>query len=414
MARVEDIIRTGKRSIILLIVIQLVIISCKKDEETVSDNEVLVNHSLVLSYPLAAIQAVITIQTGAYPGANEIVERIKYGVKVFRVNYRTLYKDSVITASGLVCLPEATGSFPVISFQNGTNAYHGNAPSVNPADQDYAVMELMASTGYIVLIPDYIGFGASSSILHPYYHRESTNNAIIDLIRAFREMDETQGIVATANDSLFLLGYSQGGEATISAAEKIETDNVVDMDLIAVSAGAGGYDLVDFTDHIIQLETYPSPMYLPYFVYSQKVFGTITAPLDVFFKQPYASDIPALFNGSYENGEINEALTEEIADLLTENFLMNYSTADEFSELRNALKNNSVNGWNTSLKIRLYHGTEDNQVPPSQSLNLYNEFIEEGSDAEKVQHIPMEGLGHGTGLFPWGIQSIIWFNSLRN
>jgi hypothetical protein len=186
------------------------------------------------------------------------------------------------------------------------------------------------------------------------------------------------------------------------------------LDLIAVSAGAGAYDLVDFTNYILQLETYPSPMYFPYFLYSQKVYGNITASLNLFFNEPYASDIPTLFNGTFENNEINDALTTEISELLTENILENFATASEFEELRNTLIFNSIEGWNTSLTINLYHGTEDDNVPPEQSLNLYNEFITAGSDPGKVHLIPMEGLSHGSGLFPWGIQTINWFNSLRN
>lgn len=401
----------GKKPFLLFYII-LVIVSCKKDDDKISDNEIVVNHDLVFTYPIATIQAAIALQAGSYPEASEIIQRISYGVQVFRVTYKTIYRDSVINASGLICVPEGAGSFPIISFQNGTNAFHGDAPSVNPANTGYAVMEIMASNGYIVLIPDYIGFGASSDILHPYYHRESTNNAVIDLIKAFGELDDE--IIASGNDSLFLLGYSQGGEATMTVAHEIETNDPVDLNLIAVSAGAGAYDLVDFTNYITLLESYPSPMYFPYFLYSQIEYGSISSPLDLFFREPYASAIPALFDGTNKNSEINNALTKNISELLTVNFLQNYSTGPEYEELRDALLVNSIHGWNTNYLINIYHGTEDDNVPPVQSLNLYDEFIFTGSDPEKVHHIPMEGLSHGSGLFPWGIQTINWFNSLRN
>lgn len=402
------------RFIFCIISILIVFVSCKKDDDTPDENEYLSDHSVALTYPLSTIQTIIALQAGAYPEAHDIIQHVKYGVHVLRVNYKTHYRDSVITASGLVCVPDTEGSFPVISFQNGTNAFHGDAPSVNPANSGYVVMELVASNGFIVLIPDYIGFGASSEILHPYYERESTNNAVIDLIRAFNELESSGSITATGNDSLFLLGYSQGGEATISAAEEIENDNPIDMDLIAVSAGGGGYNLIDFTNFVLDLETFPSPMYFPYFIYSHKVFGSITSPLSLFFNEPYASEIPGLFDGSHGNDEINDALANEISVLINPNLINNFSTGAEFSELRNALSGNSIEGWNSMLNIRLYHSTNDDNVPPSQSLNLYNEFIEAGSNPDRIKHIPMEGLAHGSGLFPWGISTINWFNSLRN
>jgi hypothetical protein len=219
---------------------------------------------------------------------------------------------------------------------------------------------------------------------------------------------------ASGNDSLFLLGYSQGGEATISAADEIENGIPIDRDLIAVSAGAGAYNLMNFTNYILELESFPAPMYFPYFIYAHKEYGSISAPLNLFFNEPYATDIPELFDGSYGNNDINNALAKELSILLTEDLRTNFASGSEYEELRDALTENSIEGWNTSLLINLYHGTEDDNVPPDQSLNLYNEFITAGSDPSRVHHIPMEGLAHGSGLFPWGIQTINWFNSLRN
>ena len=110
---------------------------------------------------------------------------------------------------------------------------------------------------------------------------------------------------------------------------------------------------------------------------------------------------------------INEQLTTQIGDLLTANLLDNFGTAIEFSTLREALTLNSITGWYTSVPVNLYHGTNDDNVPPQQSQNMYNEFIGSGSASGLVHYYPMEGLGHGSGLLPWGIQTINWFNSLR-
>jgi pimeloyl-ACP methyl ester carboxylesterase len=387
--------------------------SCTKDSDNEPIREYVVRQTKILNYPLASIQVLVSVQMASYPEAADIVNHIKYGVDVYRVNYKTHYGDSVVTASGLVCIPDVKGSFPVMSFQNGTNASHAEAPTINPTDPGYVIMQFMASNGYAVLMTDYIGFDASADIVHPYYQRECTNNAVIDLIHAYMELSESGDLKATPNDSLFLLGYSQGGEATISTTEKIEHNSPLDMDLIAVSAGAGAYDLMAFTNYVLAQESFPAPMYFPYFIYSHQQFGTITSPLSLFFKEPYASQIPDLFDGSQTNADINESLPNPISDLLTPDLIQNFGTADEFEELRNELTSSSIHGWKTNLRIQLYHGTADDNVPPDQSLNLFNEFIAAGSSAEDVQHFTMEGLGHGTGLMPWGIGTVNWFNSLR-
>ena len=250
-------------------VIIILFSACNKDSDTITEYDYLADHSLLLSYPLATIGPLMSSQITLYPEAADILDHVKFGVQVYRITYKTHYKDSIITASGLACVPSSAGSFPVISFQNGTNTSHQNAPSVNPVNSGYAIMEIMASNGYVILMPDYIGFGSSLEILHPYYHRESTSNAIIDLLRAFNELSASGAIKATGNDSLFLMGYSQGGGATLSALYEIENNDAVDMNVIATSGGAGAYDLMDFTEYVLGLESFPGPLYFPYFIYSQ-------------------------------------------------------------------------------------------------------------------------------------------------
>ena len=389
-------------------------VSCKKDDsDPISDSEHLVESSLILTYQLSTIQVLMTAQMILYPEIADIISHLKYDVEVYRIKYKTIYRDSVVMASGLACIPATSGSFPVMSFQNGTNTLHDNAPTVDPTSSGYAIMEFMTSTGYVVLMTDYIGFGASEEIVHPYYHRNSTNNAVIDLIKAFRELGETGRIRATANDSLFLLGYSQGGGATISALDAIENGNALDMEVIAVSAGAGAYDLIDFTNYVRALDNFPAPLYFPYFVYAHQQVGTISNPLSTFFNEPYAAEIPGLFDGTLGNNSINDSLSTAIADLLTPALITDFETADEYEDLRDALTDNSIYGWETEQLVNLYHGTTDDNVPPGQSLTLYNEFIAEGSHPDLVHHYPLEGLGHGAGLLPWGIQTMNWFNSLK-
>ena len=50
------------------------------------------------------------------------------------------------------------------------------------------MIELIASLGYIVVISDYPGFGASVSIPHPYLVKEPTVMSLIDNLRAVKEL----------------------------------------------------------------------------------------------------------------------------------------------------------------------------------------------------------------------------------
>ena len=85
-------------------------------------------------------------------------------VTVYKIVYKTTVNNQEINASGLVCVPATPGDYPVLSFQNGTNTVNAYAPSQFPSDYSYQMIELIASLGYIVVISDYPGFGASASI----------------------------------------------------------------------------------------------------------------------------------------------------------------------------------------------------------------------------------------------------------
>jgi pimeloyl-ACP methyl ester carboxylesterase len=272
---------------------------------------------------------------------------------------------------------------------------------------------MLASNGYIVLIPDYIGFGASENFIHPYYHRSSSNNAVIDLIHAFDEMKLRDNVLATSSATTYLIGYSQGGWATLSALDEIENGPATGIEVAAASCGAGAYDLIAMSNYILDLETFPGPHYLPYFIYSQQVMGLILEPLSTFFKSPYTERIPELFNGNYSNSEVNAQLTNTIGDLLTDNLINNFQTGQEFDGLRERLIENSIDAWNTNTALHFYHGTDDSNVPPEQSSLIYDAFINAGSDPGKVSLFELAGMDHDDGVLPWGISTISWFNTLE-
>ena len=385
---------------------------CHKEPSPKPEFEHLIDYTLVSVYPKNTIEAILSAESVIYPEMSGIIDNIQYDVQVYKVRYKTHYKDSVITASGLICLPSAQKSFPVISFQNGTNTAFSNAPSAYASGGNYLMLEYMASNGYVILMTDYTGFGSSSAILHPYYNRTATNNAVIDLLLAFIELSKSGKIKTTGNNQLFLMGYSQGGGATLSALDEIEHEGIPEMSVEAVSCGAGAYNLTNMTNYVLGLETFPGPLYFPYFIYSEQKYGVITGPLTSFFKEPYASRIPELFDGLHTNDQVNAGLNDTITALLTTEMVDNFNTAPEFNELRTALSVNSIAAWNTTNRINLYHGTDDLNVPPQQSADIYNDFMQSGASPDLVRYYPLNGLTHETGLLPWGIQTIIWFNTL--
>lgn len=328
------------------------------------------------------------------------------------VSYPVNFQGKTLTASGVVCLPEAKGNFGIISFQNGTNTLHDAAPSRDIFNGMYTLIESAASYGFIVVIADYLGFGSSEQIVHPYYHRESNDLAVKNLILAARELTNESNIQAGCNGNIFLMGYSQGGWATLSAGWYFEETAPSGMSAKAVSCGAGAYQLIPFSEHVLSLVTYPTPYYLPYFIESHRQNGMLTDPLSLFFREPYASRIPGLFNGSFSGDEINQQLTDTVARLVTENLKNHFTDGAEFAGLRNELDKNSIYGWRTEIPVRFYHGTSDDIVYYGQSVLMHEDMLRQGSYEENISLYLLDGHNHQTALVPWGVTTIKWFLSV--
>jgi len=99
---------------------------------------------------------------------------VRYPIRAYRLTYRTRTPEGAeTTASGAVLVPVATGPLPVLSYQHGTlePSSETQAPSYYAAGSDvWSVVSVLASTGFVVSAPDYIGYGASKALPHPYEH----------------------------------------------------------------------------------------------------------------------------------------------------------------------------------------------------------------------------------------------------
>ncbi len=400
---------------IYLILFSIVIVysGCQKEETPPAETVYLVDFEKVNNYSAPFIRVLLGSMNAVYPGIDTLVSDVEYGVDLYKITYKTKYKGVEVVASGLVSLPASGESFPILSFQNGTNTFKLNAPSINPSDPLYTLLELMASHGYVVCIPDYLGFGSNSDLLHPYYDKVSSNQVVMDMILATQELVKDKSVKAESNGKHFLMGYSQGGWATLAALKEAEVNYTDKMTVTAASCGAGAYDIKEMSEYVLAREIYPGPLYLPYFIYSRIESGELTQPLSAFFKEPFNTRIPEIFNGNYTNSEVNEQLTDTIASLVTDALRLELATSSEFASLRASMTNNSLQAWNPVSTIRFYHGTADKNVPPEQSDIIYNQFVDLGVSPSKVTLIPIPAATHDSGLIPWGISTILWFDELK-
>lgn len=384
----------------------------KKEDNNKPVDKFLVSYEVVKSYLPQFIQTVFNQFSDDYPELATIKDKAQYGIFIHKLTYYTIFNGELTKASGLVCSPIGEGPFPILSYQNGTNTLHANAPSVNPDYELYLLLEFVASTGFVVVIPDYLGFGESDDMFHPYLHKESTVQTVLDMIRATKELANNY-LNLELSDDLYIAGYSQGGWATMQIQKEIELKHAGEFNLVASACGAGPYDLNYINEYVTDLNTYPMPYFLGFMYNSYFNLGVTTSPADI-FQEPYATKILSLYDGTKTGGEINEELTTSIPQLFTADYIQNYSTDSKYAPIISMLTQNSVTAWETNIPTMITHGMEDDFVPKEVSSKLYQGFLQNGVSIADVKWVPMPGLGHSSGIIPSGLASVNWFLELRD
>ncbi|MFY0652094.1 MAG: prolyl oligopeptidase family serine peptidase [Cyclobacteriaceae bacterium] len=339
---------------------------------------------------------------------SELQNDLKYDVEIYKLEYSTEFLGEKIIASGLIGIPESEDAFPLLSFQHGTISSHEDAPSENPLGSFYSAF---ASLGYIAIVPDFIGFGSSSDYIHPYYHKESSAQCVVDMIRASKEFLEQEN--QAYEEKLFLAGYSEGGYVTMVTHQLIEEEYSSEFNLVASAPASGAYDIKQMQEYMFSLDIYNQPYYLAYVAHSYANIYGWTGFYSTIFNEPYASKILTLFNGTRSGSSINNELTIDMEELLTMNVLTGIDNNSEFGDFASALEINSPLNWIPSKPMYLYHGTSDDLIPYSNSADTYLNLIDAGTSPMTLSLTRLDGYNHGTGVTPYILGMLSDFEQLK-
>ena len=402
-------------SVLFLLILPLMLMqSCTKEEPNPYEGNMYLLSSKVEK--MRTKDNIITLLNWGsilYPQLADMVDDIQSGVNVYSITYNTSFLGEPVIASGLVIIPSEPGDYPVLSFQNGTNTLHSNAPTVDPDSQFSQLLQGVASTGYVVIMADYLGFGATDYLAHPYLHKESTVQTVVDMLYAVAEFDDDVAKDITISSDCFLMGYSQGGWATLALLDAMEHDYSSDFTVKAVSCGAGPYDLGYFNEQVLGYTEYPMPVFLGYITNAYSEYDLFANPLSDIFNDPYATRIPGLYDGKHASEQINNQLTTSITGLFKADYISGYASAPAYEGVRNALEANSIEGWNTSVPLRFFHGTADTYVMPEISEMMHTDMINAGSNPLTCLYVPMNGLDHSDGAVASSYLGYEFFKTYR-
>jgi len=341
----------------------------------------------------------------------------EYDVEAYYILYATTdaFGDTV-SASGMCFIPstDTCNFFPLISYQHGTILKKSDVPS--RLNGESLIGQIFSSLGNIVLCPDYLGLGDSPGF-HPYCHGETEAIAVIDFIRASREMLE-DSLEIFDNGQVFLTGYSQGGHATMATHKYIEYHNLLsEIQLVASAPCSGPYHISGAqSEMIFNTPDYSSPAYLVYLLYSYNyVYQNLFDGSGEVFQSPYDVIIPPYMNGNYSTSQLNNALPDSIQIFMNEDFYQAVidDMIDKVTPFWQNLIDNDNFDWVPVVPVRMYYCEADEQVSYMNSVNALSAMVNGGAtDVQAINVNPTAG--HGDCGIPSIVSAYNWFDSLRN
>lgn len=378
-----------KKSITCLPYYALIILSlytCSDNNEDVNSPQDAQATHLISSEKIAQVVANDIKQR--YPAASNIVSS---DVTVYKITYRTQFPEGdTIQASGLLLIPtNKKDKLTLLSFQHSTILNQEEAPSAykpvgNMEAYVGATVSASLAKGYMVVMPDYIGYGVSSNIRHPYEHKSSLAQTCLDMLKAAREF--AAGNAVEIRKEIRLLGYSEGAYATMALHQRIEEQASDQFTVERSYPGAGSYDMVGTAQWVVGQSRDLPPGATAFYLWSlltyNELYG-INMPLTAMLQPTAAAEV----NKAIASGNLMAA---QISNKPSEVFSTNFSRGIKDSTntpFMAALQQNNVYNWKPNAPVTLFHGEKDDIVPvlnsqkalaTMQSLNAPVRFISLG------------------------------------
>ncbi|MCH1581669.1 MAG: hypothetical protein L7S63_00970 [Flavobacteriales bacterium] len=335
---------------------------------------------------------------------------LDFGVAKYRVTYTMDYLGEPFEVSGALFVPvddagEAIAcAMPTHTYMHGTIFRRIDAPSYNGFEGQLGF--IMATAGAVCLMPDYLGLGSSDDVLHPYCHAASEAESGLAMLAALVALQDELGV--GLNGQHFVSGYSQGGHASMAMAKRMQEDSDAGFPLAAAAPMSGPYDMSGTQLPVgMAAEQYSNPAYLAYILLSwQQTYGDIFVELSEIFQEPFASGLPAMFDGDTSGEMINAYLEGPTASIVQPGALEGLMAEDHPFFL--AAQDNDLYQWVPESPIQMYYCTQDEQVFYENALVAESWMNTNG--AQSVATIDGGPLDHGGCALLAILGGTLWIN----
>ncbi len=338
---------------------------------------------------VAAVVSVASANAGFYdatpgelagkPGSvirTEQMSGAPLGAQAYRVLYRSVgLKNEPIAVSGVVVIPLALappGGRKIIAWAHPTSGVVSKcAPSLALLlfDQIMGLSDMLQN-GYIVAATDYPGLGTPGP--HPYLIGDSEGRAVLDSVRAAREVPEAQ-----ASEHFALWGHSQGGQAALYAA-KLASGYAPDLRLAGVATAAPATDLGKLMLDDINTTGGKNLMAMTIYAWNKQFGASMTEVVE-----PNAIESVDEVSNICVESLIDFWEHDEIGKKLDKSFLKVKNILD-YEPWKSITADNTIGALPPAIPVFIAQGTADTTVDPPITAAYVKRLVRGGQQSPDI------------------------------
>jgi len=309
--------------------------------------------------------------------------------KTVHVTYETLDEaNKPVTASAVIVYPLFKKIKNVMLINHGTQIGAMMIPS------NYTSVEsVMAATGSLCILPDYIGLGASSDHPDLYLNSEVHGRTSVDALLTLLDYADQKNLMLDSDYDTYILGYSQGGAVSLASLRRVQQLDAYTqsrLHLKKVYCGDGPYDLrLTFETYLSDLESgkdmalgsvIPTVINSMFNSYPEEMAGINYE--DFFTAWALKTGVPQAIRQNKEG--IADMILKWNGASLDEILNFDYLNAhpEHLDRLLQMMdRQNLCKGWMPNYPLKLIHSNPDGVVPfanfEEAYANLNNNYVEE-------------------------------------
>lgn len=309
--------------------------------------------------------------------------------KTVHVTYETLDEaNHPVNASALIVYPLFKKIKNVMLINHGTHLGALMVPTNNTS-----IEAVMAATGSLCILPDYIGMGDTSDHPDLYLNAEVHGRTSVDALFALLDYARQKKLSLNSNYNTYILGYSQGGAVSLASLRRVQQLDAYAqsrLHLKKVYCGDGPYDLrLTFETYLDDFENgkdialgtvIPTSINSIFNSYPVEMAGINYE--DFFTDWALQTGVPQAIRQNRET--IADMIIKWNGVSLDKILDFNYinSHPEHFQRLLQMLdRQNLCKGWKPEYPLKFIHSNPDGVVPFANFevayANLKNNYVEE-------------------------------------